>query len=315
MEDHERDRPRTATIAGTVSNVRSSSSRSLRSTASGGPHAYSSLSCLGVEPVPAAPTYAGAPVLERQHQVGLGERRLRVVAGDHPGAAARRARSAARPARSRPGRGWPAARRAAAARGRCRTARHTARRCTMPRLQQAHRLIGAALHPHRVEHLLDPLGARPRAGARGRRGSRARSGRGTAAARGRAARAARAPRTRAAAAARRTAGRSPPCGRSSVARIRSSVDLPAPLRPSTASVAPGGTRHRDVPQRGPLAEVAGQTAQLHPGTPSPGPAGQGGDINVLFLFHPRAAASRRRAPASARSPETAPRSPSGCRGS
>ena len=62
---------------------------------------------------------------------------------------------------------------------------------------------------------------------------------------------------------------SPACGRSSVARIRSSVDFPAPLWPSTASVAPPGHRERDLGEGRALAEMAVQAAQLNGRAPRP----------------------------------------------
>ena len=100
----------------------------------------------------------------------------------------------------------------------------------------------------RGQQLVDAVRAPRRAAGRGRRGSRARSGRGRAAVRARAVRCA--PRM---AKARCGSGSpstetSPAWGRSSVARIRSSVDLPAPLWPSTASVAPRGSVSETLPR-------------------------------------------------------------------
>ena len=89
--------------------------------------------CSGVE-LGRRPDERRAPVAQRQHEVGLGERRLRVVAGDHAGGAACAPDQRLDQLGGAPDRGWSAARRAAAGSGRCSTARATASRCTMPRL-------------------------------------------------------------------------------------------------------------------------------------------------------------------------------------
>ena len=83
---------------------------------------------------------------------------LRVVAGDHPRARRRRGRSAARPARSRPGRGSRAARRAAAASGRA-APRGRPRGAAPSRARAAAPARRRGAPSDRVQQLLDALAA------------------------------------------------------------------------------------------------------------------------------------------------------------
>ena len=125
--------------------------------------------------------------------------------------------------------------------GSCSTARQTAVRWTIPRENVCTGSSARARSPTASSSSSIARERARRAAARGSAGSRARSGRGRAAARGRGSR--RCPRT-----AQPSRGSSwpstratPRCGRSSVARIRSSVVLPAPLAPKTASVSPSSS--------------------------------------------------------------------------
>ena len=102
-----------STIAGSVSSLRSSSSRSLRRTRQRGLHAYSSAS-FSASSRPGSPTNAGRPCLRPRTRSASAS----AACGSwlvSTRVARSRVRSAARPARRRPDRGSPGARRAAAA--------------------------------------------------------------------------------------------------------------------------------------------------------------------------------------------------------
>ena len=197
-----------------------------------------------------------------EHPVGVGEAGLDLVGDDHPRPAPAPARAARRRPRPRRGRGASAARRAAAARARAaargrsppaaasrrrgcgparrrgararraRAARRSARSASLDAVQAGVELEVLAHGELAVEQRLVAEVADPPARLPGPRAAARR----------------RAPRPR------------PPLGRSSVARIRSRVLLPAPLGPITTSVSPAASSSRDVAQHGALVVVAAQVA-------------------------------------------------------
>ena len=180
---------------------------------------------------------------EHQRPVALAERRLDVVADEHAGEARTRGRSAARPSRPPRGRGASAARRAAGARARAaprgrrpRAGPSRPRGCGPARSPRRSSPTAPSSSPMRSLGVLDAVKARLEGEVLGdgqvavEQGLVRRAGR-----------SARAPSRPAAAARRPRTSTSPSLGRSSVARIRTRVVLPAPFGPRTARVAPAAS--------------------------------------------------------------------------
>ena len=207
-------------------------------------------------------TAAASPIPRRSTWSASGRNALGVVGDEDPGAARRRGRSARGPARGPRRRGWSRARRAAAAPARAGRSGRSASRWRIPAESSATRSsarrsiptaasssairasAGRALDPVQrgveaqvlapaqvaveqrlVAEVADPAAQLPGLAA-----------------------AASSPSTRT----------SPPLGRSSVARMRSSVVLPAPLGPSTTSDSPARQLEADPVERRPFAVVAAQ---------------------------------------------------------